>query len=99
MYDDRTINDCADFISSLSYCDNSDHLISMANLLAIIISKGKSSDQLNLIGSFLSCVAGIISLNATQKGILEERQETIKQINNLKKQIKDLEDELSKLPS
>lgn len=98
MSEDRTINECADFISSLSFCESSEHIISMANLLALIISKGKSSDQLNLIGSFLSCVAGIVSLNATQKSIIEEREETVSQINDLKKQIKGLEEELSKLP-
>jgi hypothetical protein len=76
-------------------CSNSaEKLSTLCNLVAILISEGRSVDDLNIIGSFITNVGGLISLIATQKQNCESKRDKLNQIQDLKKQIKDLEDSL-----
>ena len=85
---------CADSISSLSCVQSAEQLSLFANLLAIAISKGKSTDQLNVIGNFIVGVGCLILTMAAQIQACESKQDKLKQIQDLKKQIKALEDSL-----
>ncbi|NLO99382.1 MAG: hypothetical protein GX386_03695 [Clostridiaceae bacterium] len=67
----------------------------MASLLAIVISKGKNADQLNVIGNFIVGVGGLILTIAAQLEACEAKQDKIKQINDIKKQLKNLENSLN----
>ena len=91
-----SIDQCADTLSSLGCAKSAEQLSLFANLLAISISKGKSADQINVIGNFIVGVGGLILTIAAQMQYCESKQDKLKQLKDLKKQIKDLEDSLMK---
>lgn len=94
MLEEETINQCAEALSSLSCVKSAEQLSFLANLLAIAISKGKSVDQLNVIGNFIVGVGGLILIIAAQIQACESKQDKIKQIKDLKRQLEELEDSL-----
>lgn len=94
MPEDNAINECADILSTMGHTKNPEQISVMANLLAIAITKGRSQDQLNLIGSFISLVGSLVQTIAAQKSFCESKQEKMEQIRELKKQIKELENDL-----
>ena len=89
MLEEETINQCAEALSSLSCVKSAEQLSFLANLLAIIISKGKNADQLNVIGNFI-----VLLTIAAQIEACESKQDKIKQIKDLKRQLEELEDSL-----
>ena len=93
--DDDTINSCADTLSNLSLdCNNAEQLSCIANLLAISISKGKDTDEINVIGNFIVAVGSLILTIAAQRQFCESKQDKIRQIEELSKQIKSIKDNL-----
>ena len=94
LRDNNLIHQCADDLSALGCVKSAEQLSLMANLLAISITEGKSADQLDVLGNFISAVGDLISLISSQIHICESKQDKIKQIQDLKKQIKNLEDNL-----
>ncbi|CAB1239996.1 hypothetical protein LN736_04575 [Clostridium sp. WLY-B-L2] len=62
----------------------------LANLVAFQLTEGKSSDDNNVLGNFLTAVAANILTIAAQQQNLESLKEKQDQIKNLKNQIKDL---------
>lgn len=94
MFEEETINKCAETLSYLSCVTSAERLSILANLLAIAISKGKNTDQLNVIGNFIVGVGGLILTIAAQIQACESKQDKIKQINDMKKQLKELENSL-----
>ena len=93
--DDDVINSCAETLSNISLdCCNPEQLSFIANLLAITISKGKSTDEVNVIGNFIVGVGGLILTIAAQRQFCESKQDKIKQIEDLNKQIKSIKDNL-----
>ena len=94
MTDEETINQCADTLSALGCEKSAEQLSLFANFLAISISKGKDSDQLNVIGNFIVAVGGLLLAMAAQRASCETKQDKLKQIRDLKKQIKELENSI-----
>lgn len=94
MLEEETINKCAETLSSLSCVKSAERLSILSNLFAIAISKGKNADQLNVIGNFIVGVGGLILTIAAQIQACESKQDKIKQINDMKKQLKELENSL-----
>ncbi len=95
MQEDESISQCADTLSSLGCTKSAEQLAIFTNLLAIAISKGKSTDQLNVIGNFIVAVGSLLLTMAAQRASCETKLDTLAQIQDLKKKIKDLEDGLS----
>ena len=52
MQKDESIVQCADILSTLGCEKSAEQLSIFANMLSLSISKGKSADQLNVIGKF-----------------------------------------------
>lgn len=95
MLEEETINQCAETLSSFGCVRSAEQLSFLASLLAIVISKGKNADQLNVIGNFIVGVGGVILTIAAQLEACEAKQDKIKQINDIKKQLKNLENSLN----
>jgi len=95
MKEDESISQCADILSTLGCTKSAEQLSLFANLLAIAISKGKSADQLNVMGNFIVGVGSLILTMAAQISSCESQLDKLAQIKDLKKRIKDLEDSLS----
>jgi len=89
-----TIDQCAETLSNLSCVNSAEQLSILANVLAIAISKDKSTDQLNVMGNFIVAVGGLILAMAAQRQICESKNDKLKQIQDLKKQLKELENSL-----
>ena len=94
MQEEETISQCAEALSALGCVQSAEQLSFFANLLAITISKDKSADELNVIGNFIVGVGGLILTITAQIQACESKQDKLKQIRDLKKQIKQLEDSL-----
>ena len=94
MQEENSVIQCADTLSALGCIKSAEQLSVMSNILAILISKGKDVDQLNLIGNFMVSVGGLILTMAAQIQSCESKQSKMQQIKELKKQIQDLEDGL-----
>lgn len=71
-----------------------DDLTLLSAVIAIIISDGKSSDDLNVLGIIVSGIGTNISLIAAQKQFLQSKEDKIKQIQDLENQIKTLKKDL-----
>ncbi|ENK1244631.1 hypothetical protein ACFLKB_06130 [Clostridium sp. FAM 1755] len=54
-------------------CISPEELSLLANLIALELSKGKSADELNVLGNLISAVGAIISTIASQKQNLENK--------------------------
>lgn len=94
MTEEEAVNQCAETLSTFACVKSAEQLSLFANLLAIAISKGKSADQLNVLGNFIVAVGGLLLTMAAQRVSCETKEDKIKQIRDLKKQIKDLEDSI-----
>jgi len=94
MSEEENIDQCAEKLGELACIKSSEQLAVFANLLALSISKGKNSDQLNVIGNFVVAVGGLLLAMAAERSSCESKQDKLKQLRDLKKQIKDLEDSL-----
>ncbi len=94
MQEQDSINQCAESLSTLSCVKSAEQLSVFANLLAIAISKGKSTDQMNVIGNFIVGIGGLVLTMAAQMQACETTQDKLKQIQELKKQLKAIEDSL-----
>ncbi len=94
MQEETAISQCADTLSTIGCTKSAEQLAFWSNLLAVTISKGKSADQLNVIGNFIVGVGGLILTIAAQLQICESKEDKLKQIRDLKTQIKKLEDSL-----
>lgn len=66
----------------------------LANTIAILLSEGKSADELNVLGNLVAAIGSAILLIAAQTQNLSSIEEKQKQLKDLKKQICDLEKEL-----
>ncbi|MDR7866847.1 MAG: hypothetical protein RIN56_08495 [Sporomusaceae bacterium] len=76
-----------------SDCGDADELVLTATLAALALSKGKNSDELNLIGNFLSTVGALVLLVQAVVGCQEARQseqETAARLDELEGQVKKL---------
>lgn len=93
MKNQNHIELCADTLNSIC-CTNPELSSVYANILALIISKDKTSDQLDVIGNFVVGLGGLILLISAQKSFCQSKEDKIKQIADLRKQIKELEQSL-----
>lgn len=75
-------------------CNNPEQISTAANIVSLLIAKDRSSDDLNVIGNFIVGVGGLILTIAAQKQFCESKQDKLKQIADLKQQIKKLEESL-----
>ena len=91
---EESITECADIISKLGCTKSAEQLTIFTNMLAIAISKGKTSDQLNVIGNFVVSLGSLILTIAAQVQTCESKVDKLQQIRQLKKQIQELEDSL-----
>ncbi|MDD3224977.1 MAG: hypothetical protein PHX70_09825 [Clostridium sp.] len=66
----------------------------IASVVAIIISDGKSADDLNVLGIIISSIGSNISLIAAQRQFIQSKEDKIKQIQDLQNQIKTLKKDL-----
>jgi hypothetical protein len=76
-----------------SDCGDADELVLTATLVALTLSKGKNSDELNLIGNFLSTVGALVLIVQAVVGCQEARQseqDTTARLDELERQIKEL---------
>lgn len=62
----------------------------LANLIALALTEGKSADENNVLGNFLTAVSSNILNIASQQENLKSSEEKENQIKDLQKQIKDL---------
>lgn len=69
-------------------------LVILENLVALALTEGKSSDDNNVLGNFLTAVSAIILSIAAQQQNLESLKEKQKQIQDLQKQIKKLKNDM-----
>lgn len=60
---------------SIINCTDPEELSLLANAFAIALAKGRSADELNILGAFLNSVGDLIALMATQKESLENQQQ------------------------
>jgi mannitol/fructose-specific phosphotransferase system IIA component (Ntr-type) len=95
MSEEENIDQCAEKLGELGCIKSAEQLSVFANLLAIAISKDKNSDQLNVIGNFVTAVGALILAMAAERSSCEEKLDKLQQIRDLKRQIKDLEDSLT----
>ena len=95
MQEETAISQCADTLSTIGCTKSAEQLAFWSNLLAVTISKGKSADQLNVIGNFIVAIGSLLLTMAAQKSSCETKLDTLAQIKDLKKKIKDLEDSLN----
>lgn len=65
-----------------------DELSLLASIIAISLSKGRTSDELNVLGNFVSALGSLISTIAAQKESIDSFNEKKQQIKDLKKEIK-----------
>jgi hypothetical protein len=70
---------------------NPNDLSILANIIAIIIAKDRTSDEINVLGNLTVAVGGILLLIAAQQQSIQSSQDKLKQIKDLKNQIKELE--------
>lgn len=68
-------------------------LVILANLVALALTEGKSAEDNNVLGNFLTAVSGIILSIAAQQQHLESLKEKEKQIQDLQNQIKKLKND------
>ncbi|MFV3011230.1 hypothetical protein ACLD43_00340 [Clostridium botulinum] len=55
-------------------CINSEKLTHLANLIALELSKGRSANEVIVLGNFLSAIGTILLTIAAQKQDLESKQ-------------------------
>lgn len=60
---------------SILNCTDPEELSVIANAFATALAKGRSADELNILGEFISSVGDLISLMAAQKENLENQQQ------------------------
>ncbi|MBP2033446.1 hypothetical protein J2Z42_002149 [Clostridium algifaecis] len=79
----------------MSYLNSADpdELAVISTFVAIVLSKNKTSDQINVLGNLIVSIGGIMLTIAAQKQHLESIQDKETQIHDLKKQIKDLKND------
>lgn len=65
-----------------------DDLSLLASVIAISLSKGRTSDELNVLGNFISALGSLISTIAAQKESIDSFNEKKQQIKDLKKEIR-----------
>jgi hypothetical protein len=70
---------------------NPTELSILANMVAIILSKDRTSDELNVLGNFIVALGGTLLLIAAQQQSIQSAEDKLKQIKDLKNQIKELE--------
>lgn len=75
-------------------CNNPEQITTWANAISLLLSKGRTVDELNVLGNFIVAVGGLMLTLAALKQTCDSKEEKIKQIADLKKQIKQLEDSL-----
>ena len=71
---------------SIINCTDPEELSLLANAFAIALAKGRSADELNILGDFINSVGDLItSLMATQKENLENQhnKSSLKKLNLL----------------
>ena len=94
MQEDKTIVQCAEILGDLGCVKSAEQLSVFTNLLALCISKGRSVNELNVIGNFIVGVGGLILTMAAQIQACESKQDKLAQIQELKKQISEMEESL-----
>ena len=52
---------------SITNCTTPEELTVLANTVAIALAKGKSADELNILGQFISSVGDLVSLIGSSK--------------------------------
>lgn len=62
-------------LMSIMDCSTPEELSILANAVALSLSKGRTADELNILGEFISSVGDLISLMAAQKESLKNRQQ------------------------
>jgi len=63
----------------------------LSTFIAIVISKDKSADEINVLGNLIVSIGGTMLTIAAQKQTLQSIQDKKDQIHDLKKQLNDLE--------
>jgi len=81
---------------------NTDELAAAATTIAVASSRVLNAEELNVLGNFIIAVGSIMTSLASQEQALIDREETKKNKteeigNNVQKQIKDLQDQITGL--
>ncbi|SMC21431.1 hypothetical protein SAMN02745134_01290 [Clostridium acidisoli DSM 12555] len=71
-----------------------DELTLLSSIIAIAISKGKSPDDINVLGNFITNLGASLLTIAAQEQYLNSKEEKRKQIIDLENQIDNLKKEL-----
>ncbi|MFL0197514.1 hypothetical protein ACJDU8_18380 [Clostridium sp. WILCCON 0269] len=66
----------------------------ISTFIAIVLSKDKDTDEINVLGNFIVAIGGTMLTIAAQQERLKSLQDKKDQIHDLKKQIKDIEKDL-----
>ena len=65
-------------------------LVVLSTFIALVISKDKSADEINVLGNLIVSIGGTMLTIAVQKQTLQSIQDKKDQIHDLKKQLNDL---------
>lgn len=74
----------------MSVIDSSspEDLALLASIIAISLAKGRTNDEVNIIGSILSAIGDTLSIIATQRERVDSLKEKKQQFKDLKKELK-----------
>lgn len=93
MSDQSSNNNCADFLESI-LCKSPEQISVIANILTLIISKGRSAEELNVLGNFIVGVGSLLLTIAATMESCSSKEDKVKQINDLRRQVTDLENSM-----
>ena len=73
---------------------NPDILVLLGSLLSVIVSQNLSTDEINVLGNFLTQVGASLLTKAAQQQSLQSKEELKSQIVNMEKQLENLKRQL-----
>lgn len=79
----------------MSYLNSIDpeQLAIISTFIAILLSKDKTADQINVLGNVIVSAGGVMLTIAAQTQYLQSIQDKENQVHDLKQQIKDLKND------
>lgn len=69
-------------------------LATLANIIAILLSNGRKTSEIKILADVLLGVGSLMLLIVEQEEALEMKEEKLKEISDLKRKIKEIEDSL-----
>lgn len=71
-----------------------DVLVLIGSLISVIISQNLSSDEINVLGNFLTQVGANLLTKAAQQQSLQSKEELVNQITDMEQQLEKLKKQL-----